>query len=164
MPGALDPHKTVFHRPPPGYPSCYNTEPSDIIWNTIDDCTGYPIWKYCTYDSRIDYRIPGGGNYMIQDWSNPDPGTSPLFLGDFLNRYYNWKKDLVPWPLNITRWHNNKFVPPTLSYTTKNRTLWQPEIWRALAVTARISLFHPDSNSTYSVLACIPSLYAFSLY
>ena len=111
MPGALDPHKTVFHRPPPGYPSCYNTEPSDIIWNTIDDCTGYLIWKYCTYDSRIDYRIPGGGNYMIQDWSNPDPGTSPLFLGDFLNRYYNWKKDLVPWPLNITRWHNNQFVP-----------------------------------------------------
>ena len=107
MPGALDPHKTVFHRPPPGYPSCYNTEPSDIIWNTIDDCTGYPIWKSCTYDLRIDYRIPGGGNYMIQDWSNPDPGTSPLFLGDFLSRYYNWKKDLVPWPLSITRWHNN---------------------------------------------------------
>ena len=48
---------------------------------------------------------------MIRDWSNPDPGTSPLFLGDFLNRYYNWKKDLVPWPLNITRWHNNQFVP-----------------------------------------------------
>ena len=96
---------------------------------------------------------------MIQDWSNPDPGTSPLFLGDFLNRYYNWKKDFVPWPLSITRWHNNQFVPPVLSYTTKNRTFWQPEIWRALAVTARISLFHPDSNSTYSVLACLPSPY-----
>ena len=65
---------------------------------------------------------------MIQDWSNPDPGTSPLFLGDFLSRYYNWKKDLVPWPLSITRWHNNQFVLPILSYTTKNRTFWHPEI------------------------------------
>ena len=156
MPGALDPHKTVFHRSPPGYPSCYNTERSDIIWNTIDDRTGYPIWKSYTYDSRIDYRIPGGGNYMIQDWSNPDPGTSPLILGDFLSRYYNWKKDLVPWPLSITRWHNNQFVPPILSYTTKNRTFWQPEIWRAFAASGPISLFHPDSNSTYSVLACLP--------
>ena len=98
---------------------------------------------------------------MIQDWSNPGPGTSPLFLGDFLSRYYNWKKDLVRWPLNITRWHNNQFVPPILSYTTKNRTFWQPEIWRALAATAPISLFRPDSNSTYSILACLPSPYVF---
>ena len=43
MPGALDPHEFIFHRPPPGYPSCYNTEPSDAVWNTIDDRTGYPI-------------------------------------------------------------------------------------------------------------------------
>ena len=48
-----------------------------------------------------------------------------------------------------------------MSYTTKNRTFRQPEIWRALAATAPISLFRPDSNSTYSVLACLPSPYVF---
>ena len=161
MPGALDPHELIIHRPPPGYPSCYNTEPSDAIWNTIDDRTGYPIWKSCTYRLRADYRIPGGGNYMIQDWSNSDLDSSPLPLDDFPSRFYNWKKDLVSWPLSITRWHNNRFVSPILSYTTKNRTSWQPEIWRALAATAPISLFRPNSNSTYSVLACVPSPYVF---
>ena len=46
-----------------------------------------------------------------------------------------------------------------LSYTTKKQTYWQPEIWRALAATAPVSLYLPDSNS--SVLACLPSPYVF---
>jgi len=48
-----------------------------------------------------------------------------------------------------------------LSYTTKKQTYWQPEIWRTLAATAPVSLYRPDSNSTYSILACLPSPYVF---
>ena len=48
-----------------------------------------------------------------------------------------------------------------LSYTTKNRTLWEPEIWRALAATAPVTLTRPDNDTTYSILACLPSPYVF---
>lgn len=72
MPGVLDPYTSLLFKSPPEYLNCDNAAPSDVIWNTIDGRSGYPIWKPCTYNSRIDYRIPGGGNYTIQDWSNPD--------------------------------------------------------------------------------------------
>ena len=48
-----------------------------------------------------------------------------------------------------------------LAYTTKNKTFWQPEIWRALAATVPITLTCPDSDSTYSILACLPFPYVF---
>ena len=76
MPGVLDPYKSLLFKSPPEYPHCNNVAPSDVIWNTIDGRLGYLIWKSRTYNSRIDYRIPGGGNYTIQDWSNPNPGQN----------------------------------------------------------------------------------------
>ena len=121
--------------------------------------TGYPTWTSCIYDSRIDYRIPGGGDYSIQDWSNPNPGEDPLANDTFEGRFKNWDRIPLPWPIHATRRHCNQFVPPILSYTTKKQTYWQPEIWIALAATAPVSLYCPDSNSTYSVLACLPSPY-----
>ena len=51
--------------------------------------------------------------------------------------------------------------PPMLSYTTKGKTFWQPEIWRALAATPLVILSWPENDSTYSVLACLPSPYVF---
>ena len=48
---------TLFLKAPPEYPNCDNVAPSDVIWKTIDDHLGYLIWKCCTYNSRIDYRI-----------------------------------------------------------------------------------------------------------
>ena len=48
-----------------------------------------------------------------------------------------------------------------LSYTAKGRTYWQPEIWRALAATAPITLTQAENNSIYSILACLPSPYVF---
>ena len=48
-----------------------------------------------------------------------------------------------------------------LSYTTKNRTFWQPEIWRALAATTPITLTSPYNDPTYSAIACLPSPYVF---
>ena len=151
MPRVLDPHKTLFLKAPPEYPSCDNV-PSDVIWNTIDDRLGYPIWKSCTYNSRIDYRIPGGGNYTIQGWSNPNPGQDSMSNDEFTGRLDNWKEYSVPWPLATSRWHHNQLVPPMLSYTAKGKTYWQPKIWRALAATAPITLTWPENNSTYSVL------------
>ena len=122
MPGILDPYKSLLSKSPPKYPNCHNAAPSDVIWNTIDGRSRYRIWKSCTYNSRIDYRIPGGGNYTIQDWSNPDPGQDPMTDDAFNGRFDNWKENPVPWPLLATRWHNNQFVPPMLSYTAKGRT------------------------------------------
>ena len=55
----------------------------------------------------------------------------------------------------------NQFVPPMLSYTTKGKIFWQPEIWRALAATSLVTLSQPENDSTYSVLACLPSPYVF---
>ena len=48
-----------------------------------------------------------------------------------------------------------------LSYTTKVKTFWQPEIWRALATTSLVTLSRPENDSTYSVLASLPSPYVF---
>jgi len=157
MPGVLDPYTSLLFKSPPEYLNCDNAAPSDVIWNTIDGRSGYPIWKPCTYNSRIDYRIPGGGNYTIQDWSNPDPGQDPVPDDEFTCRFDNWKEHPVPWPLRTTRWHCNQFVPPVLSYMAKGRTFWQPEIWRALTATALITLTQPENISTYSILACLPS-------
>ncbi|XP_025128657.2 uncharacterized protein LOC112581251 [Bubalus bubalis] len=160
MPGVLDPYESLHIHAPPEYPNCRRVAPLDAIWNTIDRHSGYPIWKYCIYNSRIDYRIPGGGN-SIQDWSNPDPGQDPRIHHEFTRRFENWKVHLIPWPLYATRWHRNQFVPPMLSYTAKGRTYWQPEIWRAVTATAPITLTRPENISTYSILACLPSPYVF---
>ena len=161
MPGILDPYVTLHFKSPPKYPNCYKVVPSDKVWNTIDSRTGCPTWTSCTYDSRIDYRIPGGGDYTIQDWSNPNPGEDPLANDTFEGRFEDWDRIPLPWPIHATRRHRNQFVPPMLSYTTKKQTYWQPEIWRTLAATAPVSLYRPDSNSTYSILACLPSPYVF---
>ena len=139
----------------------YKVAPSDEVWKTIDGRTRYPTWTTCAYSSRIDYRIPGGGNYTIQDWSNPNPGEDPLIKITFKGRFENWNRIPLPWPTQATRWHINQFVPPMLSYTAKGRTYWQPEIWKALTATAPITLTRPENISTYSVLACLPSPYVF---
>ena len=148
---------TLRFTPPSGYPKCYKVAPSDEVWKTIDGRTGYPTWTTCTYSSRIDYRIPGGGNYTIQDWSNPNLGEDPLVKITFKGRFENWNRIPLPWPTQATKWHINQFVPSMLSYTAKSKTYWQPEIWRALAATAPVSFSHPDNDSTYSVLACLLS-------
>ena len=93
----------------------------------LDTRYGNPV----TYNSKIDYRMLGGGNYLVQDWSNPNPSQDPGSVPDYVNRFSIWKDDSVPWPLAASRWHHNQFVPPMLSYTTKGKTFWQPEIWRA---------------------------------
>ena len=140
MPGVLDPYKSLFLKAPPEYPNCDNVAPLDVIWKTIDDHLGYLTWKSCAYNSGINHRIPGGRNYTIQDWSNPKPGQDPVSDDDFINRLDNRKEYSVSWQLAATRWHHNQFVPPMPSYTAKGKTFWQPEIWRALAATARITL------------------------
>ena len=86
---ALDPYESLFLKAPPEYPNCDNVAPSDVIWKTIDDHSGCPTWKSYTYNLRIDYRIPGRGNYTIQDWSNPNPGQDPMSNDDFINRLDN---------------------------------------------------------------------------
>ena len=48
-----------------------------------------------------------------------------------------------------------------LSYTAKDKTFWQADIWRALAATAPVTLSRPKNESTYSILACLPSPYVF---
>ena len=161
MPGVLGPYKSLSLKTPSDYPNCDDVAPSDVIWKTIDDHSGYPIWKSCIYNSKIDYNMPGGRNCAIQDWSNPNPGQDPESDDGFINRLDNWKKYSVSWPLVATRRHHNQFVPPMLSYTTRGKTFWQPEIWRALAATAPIILIRPKNTSTYSILACLPSPYVF---
>ena len=122
MPGVLDSYKILFLNAPPKYSNCVDVAPSDIIWKTIDNHRGYVVWKSCTYNSKIDYRILGGRNYSVQDWSNPNPSQDPGSVPDYVNRFSNWKDDSVPWQLAASRWHHNQFVPPMLSYTTKGKT------------------------------------------
>ena len=163
MPGVLDPYKSLFLNAPPKYPNYIDVAPSDVVWKTIDKHLGYLVWKSCTYNSKTDYKIPGGGHYLVQDWSNPNPSQNPGSVSDHVSRFSNWKDDSLPWPLVVNRWHYNQSVPSMLSYTTKGKTFWQPEIWRALAATSTVTLT-PENDSTYSVLACLPSPYVFSVY
>ena len=97
LPRIHDPYVTLRFTPPPGYPKCYKVAPSDEVWKTIDGRTRYPTWTTCTYSSRIDYRIPGGGNYTIQDWSNPNPCEDPLIKKTFEGRFENWNRIPLPW-------------------------------------------------------------------
>ena len=140
MPGVLDPYRSLFLKAPPEYQNCDNVAPSDVIWKTIDDHLGYRIWKSCTYNSRTDYGISGGGNYTIQDWNNPNPGQDTTSDCDFTDRLANWQEYSVPWPLAANRWYHNQLVPPMWSCATKDRTFWHPETGRALAATASITL------------------------
>ena len=149
MPGIHDLFKSLFLGAPLAYPNCRKVTPSNAVWSDIYDHSGFPIWKSCTYNSRIHYRIPGG-NYSIQDWSNPNPSHSHISEDEYISGIENWHATIIPWQLDATRWHRNQFVPPMLSYTTKNRTFWQPEIWRALAATAPITLTCPSNDTTYS--------------
>ena len=48
-----------------------------------------------------------------------------------------------------------------LSYTAKGTTFCQPEIWRALVTTAPITLTRTENDSTFFILACLPSPYVF---
>ena len=112
MPGVLDPYKSLFLNAPPKYPNCIDVAPSDVIWKIIDNRLGYLVRKFCTYNSRIDYRILGGRNYSVQDWSNPNPSQNPGSVSDHVSRFSNWKNDSLPWPLVASRWHYNQFVPP----------------------------------------------------
>ena len=81
--------------------------------------------------------------------------------GPCVRQLDNWKEYSVPWPLAATRWHHNQFVPPMLSYTAKGTTFCQPEIWRALVTTAPITLTRTENDSTFFILACLPSPYVF---
>ena len=157
MSGICDPFKSLFLEAPSEYPNCRKVTPSNAIWSDIDDHSGFLIWKSCTYNSRIDYRIPRGGNYSIQDWSNPNPSHRHSSKDKHVSGIENWHATIIPWQLDSTRWHRNQFVSPMLSYTAKNRTFWHPEIWRALAATAPITLTRPSNDSTYSAIACLPS-------
>lgn len=161
MPRVLDPYKSLFFNAPPKYPNCIDVAPLDIVGKTIDHRLGYPPWKSCTYNSRTDYIILGGGNYSAQDWSNPNPSQDPKSVHGYTTKFSNWKDHSIPWPLAANRWHHNQFVPPMLSYTAKGKTWWQPEIWKALAATSLVTLSRPENDSTYSVLACLPSPYTF---
>ena len=96
MPVVLDSCKSLFLNAPPKYPNCVDVAPSDVIWKTIDNRLGYLVWKSCTYNSKIDYIIPGGGNFSVQDWSNPNPSQDPGSVPDYVNRFSDWKDDSVP--------------------------------------------------------------------
>ena len=161
MPGVLDPYESKFQLALTGYPNCNEIAFSDVIWKTIDNLLGYPSWKSCTYNSKMDYIIPGGKSFSVQDWSNPNSRQKPTLVHGYTAKFHNWNNQLIHWPLAANRWHHNQFVPPMLSYTIKNKTFWQPEIWRALAATSPITLSRPKNDSIYSALACLSSPYVF---
>ena len=65
-PRVLDPYKSLFLNSAPKYTNSIDVVPLDIIWKTIDNCLGYPVWKSCTYNWKIDCRIPGGRNFCTR--------------------------------------------------------------------------------------------------
>ena len=103
MPRILDPHESLFVEAPPGYPNCREATPLTTVWNDVNYRSGFPIWKACTYDSKIDYKIPGGGNYSIQDWNNPNPSVSSEVEKAYVLDIENWHTDIIPWQLRSTR-------------------------------------------------------------
>ena len=64
-------------------------------------------------------------------------------------------------PLVITRWHANGWVPPLVSFDGTGPM--QPELWRALAAMAPVTLHRPLNKQRYIVRACVHSPYAFLL-
>ena len=103
LPRILDPHESLFVEAPPGYPNCREATPLTTVWNDVNYRSGFPIWKACTYDSKIDYKIPGGGNYSIQDWNNPNPSVSSEVEKAYVLDIENWHTNIIPWQLRSTR-------------------------------------------------------------
>ena len=64
-------------------------------------------------------------------------------------------------PLVISRWHANGWVPPLVSFDGTGPM--QPELWRALAAMAPVTLHRPLNKQRYIVRACVHSPYAFLL-
>ena len=72
-----------------------------------------------------------------------------------------WHDSFIPYPLPITRWHVNGWVPPLVSFDGTGPM--QPELWRALAAMAPVTLHRPLNKQRYIVRACVHSPYAFLL-
>ena len=164
--GILDPYIQIKGKAPPPYYKCLGppskpSNESDKVYNMINYDIGYSPWKLCAYDSRIDYKIAGGGNVTINDWSNPNPEYDPKTIKNYTNRFVNWKNSMVPWPVTASRWHNSALVPPMLTYRREGHVHWQPDIWRAVAATSSIHSTRPNRTKLYYIQACLPPPYAF---
>ena len=72
-----------------------------------------------------------------------------------------WNDSFIPYPLAITRWHVNGWVPPLVSFDGTGPM--QPELWRALAAMAPVTLHRPLNEQRHIVRACMHSPYAFLL-
>ena len=72
-----------------------------------------------------------------------------------------WNDSFIPYPLAITRWHVNEWVPPFVSFDGTGPM--HPELWRALAAMAPLTLHRLLKEQRYIVWACIHSPYAFLL-
>ena len=72
-----------------------------------------------------------------------------------------WNDSFIPYPLAITRWHVNGWVPPLVSFDGTGPM--QPELRRAWAAMASVILYSPFNEQRYIVWACIHSPYVFLL-
>ena len=72
-----------------------------------------------------------------------------------------WNNSFLPMPLVITKWHANEWVPPLVSFNGTGPM--QPELWKALAAMAPVTLHRPLNEQRYIVWACMHSPYAFLL-
>ena len=74
----------------------------------------------------------------------------PYLLNQRLNLTFEepyrfiWNDSFIPYPLAITRWHVNGWVPPLVSFDGTGPM--QPELWRALAAIALVVLHRPLSE------------------
>ena len=90
-----------------------------------------------------------------------DPKESDTTEATQQQRRSIWNDSFIPYPLAITRWHVNGWVPPLVSFDGIGPM--QPELWRVLASMALVTLHRPLNEQRYIVWACMHSPYTFLL-
>ena len=99
--------------------------------------------------------------HFLTEWGYPYLSDQRLTL-IFEEPYRSiWNDSFIPYPLAITRWHVNGWVPPLVSFDGTGPM--QPELWRALAAIAPVVLHRPLSEQRYIEWAYVHSPYAFLL-
>ena len=89
-------------------------------WESISRISGFPHWKECGKECMFSIKLSipiVATRHFLTEWG------CPYLLNQRLNLTFEepyrfiWNDSFIPYPLAITRWHVNGWVPPLVSFS-----------------------------------------------